>query len=217
MTGNAKTILIADDHELIRGGLRQVLEMYTDGRILETGNGRDALRLIETEKPDIAILDVEMPEMTGFEVARSVHNQGLKVDVIFLTMYKDELMFNKALDIGVKGYVLKENTITEITLCLQSVMAGRYYLSPAISDFLIRRNNRVASPASDSLGLDRLTEAEYKILRQLAQMKTNREIADDFSISVKTVQNHRNNICSKLGLQGAHALLRFAVDNSERI
>jgi DNA-binding NarL/FixJ family response regulator len=216
MTSNSKSILIADDHELIRGGLRQVLEMQTDGRILEAGNGLDALRLIQTEKPEIAILDVEMPGLTGFEVARRVRDQGLKVDVIFLTMYRDESMFNKAMDIGIKGYVLKENTIIEIKQCLQAVMAGRYFLSPGISDYLIRRNNRFNLPASDSMGLDRLTDTEKRVLQQLAQMKTSKEIADEMKITVKTVQNHRNNICNKLELQGAHALLRFAVDNAER-
>jgi DNA-binding NarL/FixJ family response regulator len=212
-----KKILIADDHELIRGGLRQVLDMYSAGTILEATNGIDAMRLIQSERLDVAILDVEMPGMTGFEVARSVKDQGLSVDVIFLTMYKDESMFNKAMDIGVKGYVLKENTITEILQCLKAVLAGRYFLSPGISDFLIRRNSRLSSPASDKLGLDLLTATESRVLRQLAQMKTSKEIADDMNISVKTVQNHRNNICIKLELQGAHALLRFAVDNIDRL
>ena len=206
------SLLIADDHELIRGGLRNVLQSSTAYHVSETGDGLEALRMIRERKPDVAILDIEMPGMSGYDVARQVAEEGLPVKVIFLTMFKDESMFNKALDIGVKGYVLKENTVAEILSCLNTVLTGNYYLSPAISDFLVRRNLKPAAPVVSTRGLDLLSPAERNVLKQLAMMKTNHDIAAELFISVKTVQNHRNNICHKLGLNGTHALLKFALE-----
>ncbi len=209
-----KKILIADDHSIVRNGLRQVLETNRDLDVIEAENGEEALRLIREKHPEIAVLDVEMPKMTGFDVARRVNDESISVALVFLTMFKDEMMFNKAMDIGVKGYVLKENTVAEILQCIQAVYHGKYYLSPSLSDFLVRRNSKLVSPASDQKGINLLTPAERKLLKLLAEMKTNQQIADDLKISVKTVHNHRNNICDKLGLRGAHALLKFAVENS---
>lgn len=209
--GKPKTILIADDHELIRGGLRSVLQSQTPHQVIDCGNGVQALGRIRDSQIDVAILDIEMPGMSGYEVAKQVFSEGVDVKIIFLTMFKDESMFNKALDIGVKGYVLKENTVTDILNCLTTVLEGRYYLSPAISDFLVRRNMD-AQPKSSSTGLNQLTAAEMIVMDQLAEMKTSQEIAETLHVSVKTVQNHRNNICSKLGLNGSHALLKFALE-----
>lgn len=213
----ATNILIADDHALIRNGLRQVLESQPDFHITEAENGKDALKHIREQRPDIAILDVEMPIMTGFEVAKSVHKESLNIDIIFLTMFKDELMFNKAMDIGVKGYMLKENTTAEIVQCIKSVLAGKYYLSPAISEYLIRRNSKLVSPAADKNGINLLTPAEKEILKLLAMMKTNQEIAEEQKVSIKTVQNHRYNICNKLEISGTHALLKFAVEHTSQL
>ncbi|MEX0844817.1 MAG: response regulator transcription factor [Balneolaceae bacterium] len=208
-------ILIADDHALIRNGLSQLLEKQLSFKIHEADNGEDALKIIREQRVKVAILDIEMPGMTGFEVAQIIHNEGLKVDVIFLTMFKDDSMFNNAMNIGVKGYVLKENTVTEITQCIKTVFAGKTYLSPAISDILVRRNNRLMAQASDKEGLDQLTPSEKNIMKLLSEMKTNQEIAEELNVSIKTVQNHRSNICGKLDLSGAHALLKYAVDHAK--
>ena len=208
------TILIADDHSLVRKGLRQVLETRPGLQILEAENGEEALRTIREKKPQLAVLDVEMPKLTGFDVANRVRTESLPVALIFLTMFKEEYVFNKAMDAGVKGYVLKENTTSEILQCVQIVAEGKYYLSPTISDFLVRRNARLVTPTSERSGINLLTAAERNLLKHLAEMKTNREIAGALNISIKTVHNHRNNICDKLGLHGAHALLKFAVENA---
>jgi len=207
-----KTILLADDHALIRSGLRQVIEQKDDFNIIETDNGKKALDIIREKSPDIAILDIEMPGLTGFEVSKIVRDEDINIDIIFLTMYKDESLFNKAIDMGVKGYVLKENTVAEMSKCLNIVIAGNHYLSPAISDFLIRRKQKLGKPASDTQEIDLLTPTEKNILKQVGEMKTNQEIADYLKISIKTVQNHRNNICNKLEISGSHALLKFAVE-----
>ena len=211
------SIVIADDHSLIRQGLKQVIETGTNFHIHEAENGKQAYRLIKSEKPVLAVLDIEMPEMTGFEVAKAVKNDTLSTSLIFLTMFKDETMFNKAMDIGVKGYVLKENTVAEIVKCIHSVLKGNYYLSPAISEYLIRRNNSLSAPATDTEGLDLLTPAEIEILKLLADMKTNQEIAEKKNVSIKTVQNHRHNICNKLKISGTHALLKFAIEHQSKL
>lgn len=205
-------ILIADDHSLIRNGLVQVLESNSELEIIEAENGEKALSLIQSEKPDIAILDIEMPEMSGFEVAEKVKYQGLAIDLIFLTMLNDETMFNKAMDIGIKGYVLKENTVNEISNCVEKVLGGNYYISPSLSGYLIRRNNNSVSSATHKSGIHLLTASEKKILNLVAEMMTSQEIAEELNISIKTVQNHRSNICTKLDLSGTHALLKYAME-----
>ena len=191
-----------------------MLELKRSFRVIEAENGEEALRVIRKEQPQIAVLDIEMPKMTGFDVALRVQNERLPVTLVFLTMFKEEHVFNKAMDVGVKGYVLKENTIAEILQCLRVVTDGKYYLSPSISDFLVRRNTRLVTPASDPTGINLLTTAERNLLKLLAEMKTNQQIADALHISIKTVHNHRNNICDKLGLHGAHALMKFAMENA---
>lgn len=210
-------LIIADDHILVRKGLLQVLESQPDLQIRETENGEEALRYIRSEHPEIALLDVEMPVMTGFDVARRVQAEGLPTVLVFLTMFKEETVFNKAMDLGVRGYVLKENTISEVLQCIRTVAEGRYYLSPSISDFLVRRNSKMSSPVSETKGLGQLTPAERNVLKLVGAMKSSQQIADALGISVKTVQNHRNNICDKLGLQGHNALLKFAVDNASML
>ncbi len=212
-----KSLLIADDHALIRNGLRQVIESQNLFDVIEAKNGEEALKLIREKKPDIAILDIEMPKISGFAVAKQVQKERLTINIVFLTMFNDETIFNKAMDIGVKGYVLKENTVTEIMQCIQSVLEGKHYLSPAISDFLINRNSRLISTPTDKNGINFLTPSEKNILKQLAMMKTNQELAEEFSVSIKTIKNHRNNICNKLGLHGAHALLKFAVEHASEL
>lgn len=211
-----KTVLLADDHSLIRGGLRYVFEQKNDYNIIEAENGEDALLIIREKNPHVAILDIEMPRITGFEVAKRVHNEGISIDIIFLTMFKDESLFNKAMDIGVKGYMLKENTSLEILKCVESVLAGKHYLSPEISNFLINRNTKLATPATDKEGIHLLTHTEKNVLKLLATMKTNQEMADELNVSIKTIQNHRHNICLKLDIRGAHALLKFAMEHTSR-
>lgn len=210
-------ILIADDHELIRKGLRQVLEMEQEFQVIEAEDGQTALDQIRKLKPHISILDIQMPYLTGIEIAKKIHQENINTSVIFLTMHNDEQLFNKAMDIGVKGFVLKENTVSEIVQCAKTVLDGRHYLSPVISEYLIKRNSRLINTATDKDGIHLLTPTENKVLRELATMKTNQELADIFSVSKKTIQNHRNNICSKLGISGTHALLKFALDNRDQL
>src|SRR5215510_5816070 len=125
------TVLIADDHPIVRQGLRQTIESNSDMRVVgEAGNGHEALASIETLKPSVAILDIQMPQLDGFGVARAVRERSLEVELVFLTFLRDEDVFNAALDLGVRGYVLKDSAVADIVNCLRSVSSGEHYASP---------------------------------------------------------------------------------------
>ena len=214
MTSQRHTILIADDHPVVRSGLRVVLEKDQAFTVLhEADNGDIALQLIRQSKPDVAILDVEMPVMDGFGVARAIQDEAIPVNVIIMTMHNDEQTFNKAMDIGINGFVLKENAVTDIVNAVHLVMDGKHYISPSLSEYLLQRAR--PQPQATNTIAD-LTPAEKNILRLIADQKTTRTIADELFISPKTVEKHRSNICTKLNLHGAYALLKFALDNKTR-
>jgi DNA-binding NarL/FixJ family response regulator len=211
-------LVIADDHPLLRKGLRQVIESDSRLKVLdEAGDGEAALERIEALRPDVAVLDIEMPRLTGFDLLRAIREKKLAVEVIFLTMYKDEDMFNEALDLGAKGYVLKDSAITEIVGCIRTVAAGRHYISPAISSFLVNRNTRSAELVKQKPSLNDLTATERRILKLIAENKTSKEIAAELFISHRTVENHRANICQKLDLHGSHSLIKFAFDHKSQL
>ncbi len=211
-------ILIADDHPIFRKGLRQVIESEARLKVVaEADDGAAALELIRQLKPDIAILDIHMPEMSGFDLARTLFEQSIGVEVIFLTMHKAEDMFNAAMDMGVKGYVLKDSAVTDIVGSIKAVIAGQPYISPQLSSFLLNRSARRQELRRDTPGLDDLTPTERKVLRMLAEYKTSKQIADELFISPRTVDNHRANISAKLGLHGSHALMKFAIEHKSEL
>ncbi len=142
MPGRIK-VLIVDDHPLFRQGLRQVVEADARFELVgEAGDGKSALQLILEKKPDIAVLDVNLPGLSGLEVASRLQAKRLPTQIVILTMYKEEETFNRAVDFGVKGFVLKENAVQEILNSLVAVAAGHHYLSPTISGYLVRRRGR---------------------------------------------------------------------------
>lgn len=202
------TIIIADDHPIFRRGLRGIIEAEESFRVVaEADNGDDALRLIEEHEPDVAVLDLDMPKLDGFGAARLIQEKNLAVGVIILTMHNSESLFNRALDLGVKGFVLKDSAMPEITDCIRTVAGGKNYFSPQLSTHLVNRGNRSANQT----GLQTLTPAERNILKLIAEEKTSRQIADELFISPRTVDRHRANISAKLNLHGANSLLKFAV------
>ncbi len=207
-------ILIVDDHPLVRGGLRQVIQ--EDGRfelVGEAGHGEDAMVLIQERKPDVAVLDLKMPGLSGLEIARNLQSINSPTRVIILTMHNEEELCNRALDNGAMGYILKENAVEEIVKAIDAVLEGQHYYSPSVSDHLIRRRQRVDTLAKEKPGLGDLTKAELRILKLISQKKTSREIATELFISPRTVEAHRANICTKLELRGSHSLLQFALEN----
>jgi DNA-binding NarL/FixJ family response regulator len=212
------TILIADDHPIFRKGLRQIVESESGLKVVgEADDGEAAYQKARQLRPDVIILDVNMPGMDGFEVARKMRNSNLPVEIVFLTMYKDQEMFNEALDLGAKGYVLKSSALTDIVDCARAVASGQHYISPALSDFLLNRRDRATTFAKGKPSIRDLTPTELRILRLIAESKTSKEIAAELFISYRTVENHRANICQKLDLHGSNALVKFAFEHKSEI
>jgi DNA-binding NarL/FixJ family response regulator len=208
------SVLIVDDHPLFRQGLRQLIASDARFELLgEAGDGTEALRFILERKPAIAVLDVNLPGLSGLEIARHVQSAKVPTRIVILTMFKEEETFNRALDLGVLGFVLKENAVQDILESLVAVAKGEHHLSPTISSYLVRRRSRADALVTQQPGLDDLTKAERRVLGLIAAKKTSREIAAELFISPRTVEAHRANISTKLGLRGSHSLLQFALEN----
>jgi len=208
------SVILADDHPVFRQGLLRILESSGEFSIVgETGNGKEAIRLISDKQPDVAVLDISMPGLDGLAVVReTLKDESCMTEFVILTMYSEEVYFTEAMDLGVKGYLLKESATNDILECIRSVADGTPYVSPAVSQFLLRRRTRFRTQ-SRRASIDDLTTQEKRVLKLLSFNKTSKEIAAALSISIRTVQNHRSNICEKLSLQGYHKLLHFAIEN----
>jgi DNA-binding NarL/FixJ family response regulator len=216
--GNEIRILIADDHPIFRQGLRQVIEKDSRLRVIaEADDGDAALDLIKQHRPDIAVLDLDMPVRDGFGVARAVREERLPVGLVFLTMHKDEVHFNEALNLGAKGYVIKDSAAADVVNCLKAVAAGQNYLSPSLSTYLLKRSRRAATLDEQQKGLSELTPTERRVLALLADLKTSKQIAHELCVSARTIDNHRANICAKLDLHGSHALVKFAIQHKSEL
>ena len=211
-------IVIADDHPIFRQGLRQVVEKDAQIQVIaEAENGEAAVTLIQTHQPEIALLDLDMPLLDGFAVVRRLRDLSLATRVIFLTMHEDELHFNEALDLGVQGYLIKDSAAADVVHAIQAVTAGKRYISPTLSTFLLDRTQRAATLSAQQPGLRLLTQTERRVLALLAEYKTSKEIAALLGVSTRTIENHRANICVKLELHGTHALVKFALDHKSEL
>jgi len=211
---NKISVIIADDHPVMRSGVKSVLLIDPNIEILaEAKDGEEAYNLIIKHQPDVALIDVEMPKMTGLEIVRRISTENIKTRFVFLTMYKDEDMFNEAMDVGAFGYVLKENAVEDVLESINIVSEGRHYISPMISGYLVTRLNKQKSLVSKTPSINDLTRAERNVLRLISLENTTQQIADELHIGYKTVENHRNNISKKLNLHGTHSLVKFAINN----
>jgi DNA-binding NarL/FixJ family response regulator len=208
-------ILLADDHPLMRRGLRMSIEDEAGLKVVaEAQDGQSALDYIETLRPDIALLDIEMPKLDGLEVARRVIQQRLGTKIIFLTFHTKEDLFRTAMALGTAGYILKDSAVQEVVAGIRAVSQGRPYLSSAITAGLLQLREKPKQNANDSL-TSNLTPTELRIMQLIAVGKTSKEIGAELSIHYRTVENHRTNISRKLSLdgEGSNALLRFALQN----
>jgi DNA-binding NarL/FixJ family response regulator len=207
-------VLIADDHAIFRLGLKQILDSAPPIVVVaEADDGESAWQKLRAAAVDVAILDVDMPGRDGFELARAVREAHLAVAIVFLTMHKDEHFLHQALDLEVKGYVVKDSALTEIVPCVRAVAAGREYVSPQLTGFLINRSRRGMPEADGASRWGDLTPIERRVLKQVAAHKSNRQIADQLCLSVRTIEHHRARISQKLELEGHHALLKFALEH----
>src|SRR6185369_902568 len=213
-----QNITLADDHPVFRNGLRQIVEAESDFKVIgEACDGEKALEQIKALSPEVAILDISMPKLDGLAVADIVHEEGLPVKIVLVTMYREEKLFKKALEAGVKGYVLKDSAAIDIISCLNAVAAGENYTSPELTTYLIKRVRKVDIALTPQSSLDSLSDTERRVLSLIADCKTNKEMAQELFISVRTVETHRNNICKKLNVHGSHALMKFALDHKDHL
>jgi DNA-binding NarL/FixJ family response regulator len=206
------SIVIADDHPIVRQGLRQAIAVDPQFKILaEAGNGEEALLFILDLKPKIALLDMDMPKLSGMDIARQIVKQRLPVEIVYLTIHGEEDLFHAAMDIGAKGYILKESASLEIVQGLRAVAGGQYFVTPSLSAYLLRRRHRGKQLEESHPNLAKLSPTERHVLQSIALDKSSKEIAAELFIHYRTVENHRTNICHKLGIHGPHALFKFAL------
>lgn len=210
------TIIIADDHPLFRSGVRGELENIEHFKIVaETGDGQEAYQLIQNLNPDIAILDFQMPNLTGIDITLKLSSANRNTRVILLTMFRDKKIFYTSLDAGVKGYVLKDDAITDIVKAVNDVAAGKHFISEKLTQLLIEKAKKDSVENISLALLKKLTPTEKKILDLISNLKSNEEIAETLFISKRTVENHKVSIADKLDLQGSRELLKFALQNKD--
>ncbi len=210
-------IVIADDHPIVRKGLRSSIEEDPDLIVVgEASDGEAALAIIKKLKPDVAVLDIDMPKMDGLAVGRELAKQKLKTEIIFLTFHSDQDLLRAAVEIGSKGYILKDSVSQEIVAGVRAVASGRPYLSSAITAQMLQKKETPAKKPGEEL-TSRLTPTERRVMQLIARGKSSKDIGAELSIHYRTVENHRTNICRKFAIEGegANALLRFALQNKD--
>ena len=208
------TVLLVDDHPAFRLGVRAVIAGDAHFEVVgEAGDGLAALEMLRRLRPAIVVMDLNLPKLDGLGAVRQLIKERLAVRVVVLTMHQEESLFQEALDLGVLGYVLKENAVTDILQCLQAVAEGGSYLSPSLSNLLLRQRQTQQALRHQVPGLAALTPMERRVLKLIAENKTSVQIGGELFISPRTVETHRHNICLKLELNGSHPLLQFALEH----
>jgi len=210
------TIVIADDHPIVRKGLRDVIEAEADLKVVaEADDGEAAVALIAKLRPQVGVLDLHMPKMDGFRVQEELRKRNIPVETIFLTMYNEADLLHKAMDLGGKGYILKESALVEIVNGIRSVAAGHHFVSPSMTAALLDRRAQAQQLERDILS--ELTPSERRILSMIAAGNATKDIAAELHIHHRTVDTHRANICQKLRLNGTNSLLRFALEHRSEL
>ena len=205
------TIVLADDHHIVRKGLRTLLEAEGEFAVIgEEADGLKVVELIERLRPDVLLLDVQMPGLNGLEITRQIVQRALKTRVIILSMHANETYVREALRYGAQGYVLKDANPSEMVEAVRDVSAGRRYLSRALSEHAIEAYAQKAQ-AGASDPYESLTTREREVLHLAAESSSTSEIAARLGISPRTVESHRENLMRKLGLQNQTDLIRYAL------
>ena len=206
------TVVIVDDHSIVRDGLKELLDATDDLKVIgEAENGLDAIRCIKDKRPDIALLDIKMSIMGGIPVIKEINAAVPETKSLVLTMYGEEQLALEAFRSGVKGFCLKTCSYSELLFAIRSVLSGKIYVSPQISDKILEgildNKKRLKTKSS----WETLTQRELEVLKLVGKGYRNKEIADSISVSVGTVKKHRDNIMQKLDLHGASDLTAYAI------
>ncbi|MBX3042806.1 MAG: response regulator transcription factor [Candidatus Kapabacteria bacterium] len=210
---NPVSLVFADDHEVVRAGIRRMLSLDKTFKIMdEANNGRDALDLILYHKPDIALLDIMMPQMSGVEVTRELKERNSETFVVILTAFEDGAHLEKALSAGADGYLTKDIPSKELIAALHTVVTGERVFSKSI---VLLAQNKFMTRGSQVEPHIKITKREQEILNLIATGKSSVEIAETLYLSVRTVESHRYNVMQKLGIKNTAGLIRFAVLNSD--
>ena len=211
-------LVIVDDHPIVRKGLREVIEDEPDLKVLaEAGDGEAGLELIRKLLPQIAILDLDMPKLDGFAVARQIRQLNVSVETIFLTIHSEVDLLDRAMDVGAKGFIVKESALLDIVNGIRSVAGGRPFVSPSMAAALMERRATTTRLNKNTAGLASLSPTERRILTMIAAGKSTKEIAAELYIHSRTVETHRASICSKLNLSGTNSLLRYALEHKSEL
>ena len=212
MTGK-KRILIVEDHTLLRAGLRALLCQEPDLEIVgEADNGRDAVRAVGTLAPELVLMDLTMPGMNGIEAIREIKRRGTHSRVLVLTIHKTDEYIHESLKAGADGYMLKDATHDELRVAVRSVLSGKPYLSPDISEKVIQRYLGGGQSPGATSPWDSLTHREKEVLKLVSEGRQNKYIAEYLALSVKTVEKHRSNLMKKLDLHNAAGLTAYAIE-----
>lgn len=204
-------VLLADDHSIVRAGLRRIVEESGDMVVVaEASDGREAIRQIEDSLPDVAVIDISMPDLDGLEVISRLNRRYPDLPVLVLTMHEEGQYVVRAVEAGAKGYVTKQSAPEQLVAAIRKVLEGSRYLTDEAAEALALR---VARGGTGQTLLDSLSMREMQVLRRLALGNTNREIAEAYGISVKTVDTYRSRLLKKLDLRNNAELSRFAIQN----
>lgn len=204
--------MITDDHSMIREGLKNLLELDGDIQVIaEAENGEDCLEKLKNVKPDVLLLDINMPKMNGLEVLQNFKTQRKKINVLVLTVHNEVEYLMKAVDIGVNGYILKDSESAELKKAIFSVADGETYIQPSLIPTL---NSKMIEKNKDEGKIDSLTKRELEVLKLLSVGMFNKEVAEKLSISERTVKNHISNIFKKLEVTDRTQAAVFAIRNN---
>ncbi|MBU2641950.1 MAG: response regulator transcription factor [Thiobacillus sp.] len=211
--GDKQRIFIVEDHTLLRAGLRALLLQDPDLEIIgEADNGRDAVRAIGTMLPNLVLMDISMPGMNGIEATHDIKRRNPGIRILILTVHKSDEYIHESLRAGADGYILKDATHDELQIAIRSVLKGKTYLSPDISDRVIHSYLGGGGKADVGTGRDELTHREREVLKLVAEGHPNKHIADYLCLSIKTVEKHRSNLMKKLDLHNASMLTSYAIE-----
>jgi len=213
MMDKTQRVLIVDDHTLLRAGLRALLAQDPDIEIVgEAADGRDAVRAVGQLSPHLVLMDLTMPGMNGIEAVTEIKRRYPEVRILVMTLHKTEDFIHASLRAGADGYILKDATHEELRLAIRSVLQGKTYLSMDVSGKVVSGYLGGGKTRSGSSVFDTLTHREREILKLVAEGKSNKQIAEFLSLSVKTVEKHRSNLMSKLDVHNAAGLTAFAIE-----